>query len=110
MVPNLNIVTTEVDLILEEIAGQKRPPPSLPAPSIRQTPIDEASGKDRIFAMAFPTLYPTGQADFNTPRLRKVDLNDYAQHLMRFHDGRFGRHPRWRFFVFNILMRRKAAP
>ncbi len=43
--------------------------------------------------MAFPTLYPTGQADFNTPRLRKVDLNEYAQHLMRFHDGRFGRHP-----------------
>ena len=108
MVPNLNITTTEVDLILEEIAGQKRPLPSLPAPSIRSTPIDEASGKDRIFAMAFPTLYPTGQADFNTPRLRNVDLNDYAQHLMRFHDGRFGRHPRWRFFVFNILMRRKA--
>ena len=108
MVPNLNITTTEVDLILEEIAGQKRPLPSLPAPSIRSTPIDEASGKDRIFAMAFPTLYPTGQADFNTPRLRKVDLYDYAQHLMRFHDGRFGRHPRWRFFVFNILMRRKA--
>ena len=94
MVPNLNITTTEVDLILEEIAGQKRPLPSLPAPSIRSTPIDEASGKDRIFAMAFPTLYPTGQADFNTPRLRKVDLYDYAQHLMRFHDGRFGRHPR----------------
>ena len=108
MVPNLNITTTEVDLILEEIAGQKRPLPNLPAPSIRSTPIDEASGKDRIFAMAFPTLYPTGQADFNTPRLRNVDLNDYAQHLMRFHDGRFGRHPRWRFFVFNILMRRKA--
>ena len=108
MVPNLNITTTEVDLIFQEITGQKPSPPSLPAPSIRQTPIDEASGKDRIFAMAFPTLYPTGQADFNTPRLRKVDLNDYAQHLMRFHDGRFGRHPRWRFFVFNILMRRKA--
>jgi hypothetical protein len=108
IVPNLNITTTEVDLIFEEIAGQKRPLPSLPAPSIRQTPVDKASGKDRIFAMAFPTLYPTGQADFNTPRLRKVDLNDYAQHLIRFHDGRFGRHPRWRFFVFNILMRRKA--
>ena len=36
----------------------------LPAPSIRTTPIDEASSK------TFPTLYPTGQADFNTPRLR----------------------------------------
>lgn len=58
--------------------------------------------------MAFPTLYPTGQADFNASRVRKVDLNDYARHLMCFHDGRFGRHPRWRFLVFNILMRRKA--
>jgi hypothetical protein len=27
---------------------------------------------------------------------------------MRFRDGRFGQHPRWRFFASNILMRRKA--
>ena len=58
--------------------------------------------------MAFPTLYPTGQADFNASRLQKVDLNDYARHLMCFQDGRFGRHPCWRFFVFNLLMRRRA--
>jgi hypothetical protein len=108
MVPNLNITTTEADLILNEISGRNPIPPGLPAPSIRQTPIDEASGKDRIFAMAFPTLYPTGRADFNASRLRKVDLNDYARHLMCFRDGRFGRHPRWRFFVFNLLMCRKA--
>ncbi|KID81125.1 ATP-dependent DNA helicase PIF1 [Metarhizium guizhouense ARSEF 977] len=108
MVPNLNITATEIDLIIQEVTGRKLPPACLPAPSIRKTPIDEASGKDRIFAMAFPTLYPTGRADFNTPRLRKVDLNDYARHLMCFHDGRFGQHPRWRFLVFNILMRRKA--
>jgi hypothetical protein len=59
MVPNLNITTTEVELLLNEISGRNPLPPSLLAPSIRQTPIDEASGKDRIFAMAFPTLYPT---------------------------------------------------
>jgi hypothetical protein len=108
MVPNLNITATEVDLILRELSGRNPTPLGLPAPSIRQTPIDEASGKDRIFTMAFPTLYPTGRADFNTPRARKVDLKDYAQHLIRFHDGRFGRHPRWRFFIFNLLMRRTA--
>jgi len=27
---------------------------------------------------------------------------------MCFYDSRFGRHPRWRFLIFNILMRRKA--
>lgn len=106
--PNLNITRTEIDMIVQEITGRKPSPPSLPALSIRMTPIDEASGKDHIFAMAFPTLYPTGEGDFNTPRLRKVDLKDYARHLMCYHDPRFGQHPRWRFFVFNILMRRKA--
>ena len=109
MVPNLNITATEAELIVQEISGRQPLPPGLPAPSIRQTPIDEASGKDRIFAMAFPTLYPTGRADFNAPRARKVALKDYAQHLIRFHDGRFGRHPRWRFFIFNLLMRRTAS-
>ena len=28
--------------------------------------------------MAFLTLYPTGGADFNAPRIRKVDLQDYS--------------------------------
>ena len=109
MVPNLNITTTEVDLIRQEISGQRPQHPTVPAPSIRLTPLDEASGKDRVFAMAFPTLYPMGQADFNDPRLRKVSLQDYARHLLCYRDGRFGRHPRWRFFVFNILMRQKAG-
>ena len=109
MIPNLNITATEADLILGEISGRDPAPPGTPAPSIRSTPIDEAAGKDRIFAMAFPTLYPTGRADFNVPRLRKVDLDEYARHMMCFRDGRFGRHPRWRFFVFNLLMRRKAS-
>jgi len=105
MVPNLGITATEVDIILEGISGRSGLPPGLPPPSIRQTPIDEAAGNERIFAMAFPTLYPTGAADFNTPRLRKVDLRDYAHHMLRYHNGRFGRHSRWRFLVFNILIR-----
>jgi Helitron helicase-like domain at N-terminus len=108
MVPNLNITQTEVELIIEGVTGQAIPPLGVRAPSIRLTPIDEAAGKDRLFTMAFPTLYPTGRADYNAPRLRKVHLNDYAQHLIRFHDGRFGRHPRWRYLAFNMIMRRRA--
>jgi ATP-dependent DNA helicase PIF1 len=80
----------------------------IPASAICQTPIDEISGRDRIFAMAFPTLYPTGQADYNTPRLRNVSLQDYAGHLLCWHDGRFGRHPRWRFLIFNMILRERA--
>ncbi len=73
------------------------------------TPSDEASRNERIFTMAFPTLYPTGLADFNSPRLQSITLSDYASHLLCYHDGCFGRHPRWRFLVFNMIMRRKAA-
>jgi hypothetical protein len=72
MVPNLNITATEADLILQDISGLRHVPPGLPAPEVRSTPIDEAAGNERIFAMAFPTLYPTGMADFNTPRIRHV--------------------------------------
>jgi hypothetical protein len=72
MVPNLNITETEIDLILQEISGLRSTPPGLPAPEVRSTPIDEAAGNERIFAMAFPTLYPTGIADLNVPRIRQV--------------------------------------
>lgn len=72
MVPSLNITATEIDLILQEISGLRRMPPDLPAPEVRSTPIDEAAGNERNFAMAFPTLYPTGIADLNTPRIRHV--------------------------------------
>ena len=59
--------------------------------------------------MAFLTLYPTGQADFNAAWERKVDLNNYACHMMCYHDGRFGRHPCQRFLIFNLLICQKAS-
>jgi ATP-dependent DNA helicase PIF1 len=58
--------TIEANLILEGITGRK-PPSGLPVPSIRHTPINKASGREYILSLAFPTLYPTGQADLNTP-------------------------------------------
>jgi hypothetical protein len=86
VVLSLDQDTTEANLILEEITGQRPPVTGLPAPSIRCTPIDEASGRERILSLAFPTLYPIGQADLNTPRLRNVPLKEYARHLLCWHD------------------------
>jgi hypothetical protein len=86
--------TTEANLILEEITGRRPPVTGVPAPSIRHTPIDEASGRERILSQAFPTLYPTGLADLNAPRLRNVSLSEYAYHLLCWHDQRFARHAR----------------
>jgi hypothetical protein len=78
MVPDLNINATEAALILGEISSRPPLPPGLPAPSIRATPLDEAARKERLFAMAFPTLYPTGCGDYNAPRIRQVTLIKYA--------------------------------
>jgi hypothetical protein len=61
--------------------------------SIRVTPIDKATRLQRIFAMAFPTLYPFGRADFNALRQRAITLKEYTYHLIRYSNGRFGRHP-----------------
>lgn len=59
--------------------------------------------------MAFLILYSTGQADFNSTQERKVNLNDYAWHIMCYHDRRFRRHLYQRFLIFNLLIHQKAS-
>ena len=107
MVPNLDIRQTETEL-LEEAFNKRRKLPTAQAPEIRQTPIDELGRKHRLFAMCFPTLFPYGTADWHQGRIRNVSLADWGEHFLKFHDGRFGSHPRFRFLVFNMLMRNKA--
>ena len=57
---------------------------------------------------AFPTLFPTGDADFAAPRVHKVTIGDYMKHLMMYKDDRFARHPRFRYFALNTEMRWRA--
>ena len=96
-------------MLLVGILGRAPLPPSLLALLIRLTPLNKVAGKEKIFTIAFPTLYPTSRANFNTAQQRKVDLNDYARYIMCYHDRRFGRHPCQRFLIFNLLIRRKAS-
>ncbi len=49
------------------------------------------------FSMAFPTLFP---ADFLGQRFNtEVTIGNYFTHLLKYDDGRFARHPRFRFFA-----------
>jgi hypothetical protein len=61
-----------------------------------------------LFTMAFPSLFPFGKADFSTPRRQKLDLYEWAKHLMRYKDARFATHPRFRFFALNLIFRHRA--
>jgi hypothetical protein len=97
-----------VDIIINKITGRVLVPSRLYFPLIHRTPINKASGKKRIFAIVFFTLYSIRKADLNTCRLRKVGITKYTRHLLYFQDGRFSRHPRWKFLVFNILIQTHA--
>src|SRR6266566_1919812 len=57
---------------------------------------------------AFPTLFPYGKADFDMPRSRTVTLAAYAKHMLKYQDSRFSRHPLFRYYVFNRIMREQA--
>ncbi len=86
------------------------PPPTLSAvmwPSIGGTPINEFT-TEGYFSCAFPTLFPTGAADFRGQRQNQVTIGNYFKHLMMFDDSRFAKHPRFRFFALNTEMRWRA--
>ena len=82
-------------------------PPVLPWPSSSGTPINEFT-TEGYMSCAFPTLFPTGAADFVAPRPRTVTIGNYFKHLMQYHDGRFAKHPRFRYFALNTEMRHRA--
>ena len=64
-------------------------------PTYGSNPISEFT-TEGYFTQAFPALFPTGAGDFRSPRLRSVTLGEYLKHIMRYKDGRFARHPRFR--------------
>jgi hypothetical protein len=61
-----------------------------------------------LFSMAFLTLFPTGDADFTHPHHKKLDLHKWAKHLMRYRDSQFVMHPRFRFFMLNLIFHHRA--
>ena len=79
----------------------------VPWPENGSVPIDEFKTEGYI-SCAFPTLFPTGEADFLAPRLQSVTVGMYFRHLMMYGEGRFAKHPRFRYFALNPEMRWRA--
>lgn len=71
------------------------------------TAINEFSSEG-YFTCAFPSLFPTGAADFLAPRINTVTVGNYFKHLLLYDDGRFTRHNRFRYFALNTEMRWRA--
>ena len=98
---------TEQEMIQQSIMD---PLPSLQHvdwPSTTGPPVNEFTTEGYI-SCAFPSLFPTGRADFLAPRQRMVTIGNYFKHLMLYHDQRFAKHPRFRYFALNTEMRHRA--
>ena len=74
-------------------------------PPFRSTPLSEFDNSLPLLCLTFPTLFPRGEAHFIAPRIRAIKYKEYVQHLMKYKDGRFAKHPRFRYVVFNTMMR-----
>ena len=78
-------------------------PPSIDWPPIEMSLINEYN-TEGLHSMAFPTLFPTGTTMLLQPRIHEVDMHEYALHLIRYHDNRFGQHPRFQYYIYNVIM------
>ena len=79
----------------------------VPWPARGNVPLNEFISEGYI-SCAFPTLLPTGDADFLAPRQRAVTVGNYFKHLLRNEDGRFAKRSRFRYFALNTEMRWRA--
>ncbi|KAK6987993.1 hypothetical protein R3P38DRAFT_2660964, partial [Favolaschia claudopus] len=105
-VPNVTTAQTEIDR-LRAAAFDDNQPIILTVPNVHGTPINEHAG-NAIAINAFPTLFPLGHTDFTATREIPVTMTEWAAHLMRYRDGRFACHPRFRYWALNTIMRHDA--
>jgi hypothetical protein len=113
-VPNLGAEHQEIEHLRRQVFPNPPSPPPAPEyylslPPMRSTPIMEFNRSQPLLILAFPTLYPHGEAEFCQPRERSVEYAQYIEHLLRYRDPRFAQHPRFRFVVINTLMRQQGA-
>ena len=77
------------------------------SPNIGASPINVYTTPS-FLDMTFPSLFSNGKCDLLEPWMRKVHLHEYVKHLIRYKDNRFGKHPRFRYCMLNMIMRHQA--
>ena len=105
-VPSVHRRRTESELV-RQVVHSEQSTQSTPWPAAGAAPINEFTTEGYI-TCAFPTLFPTGSGDFLAPRIHTVTAGNYFKHLMMYQDGRFAKHPRFRYFALNTEMRWRA--
>ena len=58
--------------------------------------------------MAYPTIFISGSCDITIPKLVKLDVQDWIEHIYYCIDNRVCAHPYLKFFLLNLRLRRQA--
>ena len=97
MIPNVEGPDESEDLLIRRALEDSSVPLILTQPHIGTQPYFELDTRLKLFVKAFPLLFPSGQADYHEMnRPYKVKFHEWVEHLMKYDDGRFARHPRFR--------------
>ena len=83
--------------------------PRMSPPDLDTTPVPENT--PGYIPMAFPKLFPFGTGDYHDPEAPfkgKVDFGTWGRTIMQWHDGRFMRHTRFRYWFLNTWLRMKT--
>jgi len=100
------------DLVLQEELkeaigkSKNRKSISVAWPAVSEKPVNEFSSK-KIFALAFPWLFPGGNGDVKD--FYSTDIKKWGDTLLRFKDGRFQKDKFFCFFALNYITRHRNA-
>lgn len=96
--------------MINDVVSNERETEPLEWPERADDPVSEFS-EECLLTKAFPTLFPTPAGD---PTSRSYGVKkaprtaEALAYLMHFADGRFARHPRFRYFVLNKWQREQT--
>ncbi|XP_057839483.2 uncharacterized protein LOC131049446 [Cryptomeria japonica] len=93
----------ELEIIKQALELENSISESIIWPTIDTSQVNEYN-TESLLDIAFPTLFPNGATLQSQPRLKEVKMHMYVLQLIRFYDQWFGRHRRFRYFIFNLMM------
>lgn len=113
--PGINI-SEEINKIVKDVIGEnhgkvsvnKKKTVTLPWPTRNKKPVSEFTTQ-YFFTLSSPSLFPYGTGDFFVNRQRTVtSMEDWAEYLLWYDDGRFAKHPYFKFITHNKISRKKT--
>ena len=106
VVPIVATRRTEEENIRQSLQERQSQGPSTTPPVVQWPPVGGTPINTELHVLYLP--HPLPNWSFVAPRQHTITVGNYFKHLMMYEDGRFARHPRFRYFALNTEMRWRA--